>query len=197
MKDTPLSRLITFAPIALMAICYVGCNSDDPPAPQSVAVNADKNEVTDHESLVTEFHTAEVVKLPYSSNDFIVRDTNGVIWYVNTAKPDKVGNRTGKTRIMAPFESRDWLPADYSGFKGYDPQEKAVAMVQALVQSAIQASMISNTLVTNFYNVTNYYDGPEAQLPPQMGGKITAMINKHISEFARTNRVWAEDPVKK
>jgi len=41
--------------------------------------------------LVEQFHTADVVPLPYSNHEFIIRDTNNAIWFSRTDDSENAG----------------------------------------------------------------------------------------------------------
>ncbi len=84
-----------FALVALLG----GCQPQVQPPPPSIQ-NTQQNEITEREGLVDTFQTTEVVGIPMNSHEFMVRDTNGVIWYVST----RDGDRKGRTRIFGWHE---------------------------------------------------------------------------------------------
>jgi hypothetical protein len=61
-----------------------GCDQTEPPPEKPSALkNTEHNQITERETLVREFQSAEVMLLPYITDQFIVRDTNQAIWLVS------------------------------------------------------------------------------------------------------------------
>ncbi len=76
-----ISNVLTLA----SALCLLGCSNDAAKQPEipSALKNTERNQITERETLVREFQSAEVMLLPYTTDQFIVRDTNQGIWLVS------------------------------------------------------------------------------------------------------------------
>jgi hypothetical protein len=99
--------------LILTALGISACNSHDASPPSPSIANVYDNTVTRRQKIVETFHTSDVAPLPYSSDEFIVRDINGAIWFVNTAT---IGNppNCGSTMLFSGPGTNTWslrLPA--------------------------------------------------------------------------------------
>jgi hypothetical protein len=68
-----MKRLLYILPLVVL-LC--GCQSSNTPM----------------SSVVQEFHTSDVRAVPYTTSQFIVRDTNGTVWFTDTHNPSVQSN---------------------------------------------------------------------------------------------------------
>lgn len=130
---------ISFVVLALLT----ACNQDPPPNP--VAQNTLDNAVTKRQKIVEHFRSAEVTQLPYSQIEFIVRDTNGAVWYVNTDTKSS-STPSGGTMLLFAGRTTDWTPPAL--YRPTDDMLLASNLVVGLVQAYLQVSQ-TNTATTN------------------------------------------------
>lgn len=129
----------------LMACFLVGCGSSEESEP--VVSNHQSNTVTDRQKLVSGFRTAEVFALPYSTQEFVIRDTNGCIWYANMNR----GVQMGMAKVFDQFVSRPALSNDYVIPLLSTQEEKAME----LFRIALQVAITNTPPITNTIYVTN------------------------------------------
>lgn len=106
---------ITGIGVTLIIIGIIGCHSDSSPPMMPAVENTNTNAITDRQKLVQQFHTAEVFGFPYDPYQFVIRATNGAVWYANTSS-----NFSGITLMFPPqnvssnsFEPPNWVsPTD-------------------------------------------------------------------------------------
>ena len=82
----------------LCLVLLTGCTVQQEPAP--LVTNIYQNAITDRQKLVQEFKTAEVFVLPDDGYQFVVRDTNGSVWFIHSGRAN--ANQSGKTMIFGP-----------------------------------------------------------------------------------------------
>jgi hypothetical protein len=117
-----------------LALVLAGCNSNEPPAP--VTTNAYRNQITDRQRLVAEFKTAEVYPVPGDEYQFVVRDTNGAVWFVKSDRNASTGG--GKTMLFGPVVP---LPV-----KVEDEETPEQRQTRQAVQAAQMAAQALNVL---------------------------------------------------
>jgi hypothetical protein len=118
-----------------LALALAGCNSNEPPAP--VTTNAYRNQITDRQRLVAEFKTAEVYPVPGDEYQFVVRDTNGAVWFVKSDRNAGSGGG-GKTMLFGPVVP---LP-----IKVEDEETPEQRQTRQAVQAAQMAAQALNVL---------------------------------------------------
>lgn len=120
-------------PLALgLPSLLTGCAPVPSPPPSAVS-NTQINEITEHEQLVDVFQSAEVVSIPTEAHEFLVRDTNGVIWYVSYRAAN-----AGRTRMFGWHEA---FPRP-----GAPP---AVALTNRGIRTTNVFHFDDNTVITN------------------------------------------------
>jgi hypothetical protein len=92
--------------IALFALeMFTACNSQTP-----TETNVYDNALSHRQHVVKIFGTAEVFGLPYNIDEWIVRDTNGCVWFVDTSKN---GTTAGHTLVFNRAPSQQSPVANY------------------------------------------------------------------------------------
>lgn len=123
--------------VAVLGLAFIGCESHDPPAP--VTQNAYRNTITDRQRLVAEFKTAEVYPVPGDEYQFVVRDTNGAVWFV---KSDRNAGSAGggKTMLFGPV-----VPVPVKVEDEETPEQRITRQtVQAAQAAAAALSSLTN-----------------------------------------------------
>lgn len=83
------ATVVVWAIVMAVFGCTPATPVDAPPANSKY-----DNALTHRQKLVEQFGTAEIHMLPYHADEFVVRDTNGAVWYVFAVKDSDQRGRT-------------------------------------------------------------------------------------------------------
>ncbi len=132
-----------------LTILATACNNKETLPPDPALANINPNTVTKRQKIVEAFKTAEVTSVPYHQADFLVRDTNGAIWYVNTDTSSS-SPECGTTMIFAGPGQNNWTVAPPVRV---DPDlvdlSNRVALATVLFDSMVQSIAKAQAKATN------------------------------------------------
>lgn len=134
--------VISLSATLMCAGFITACDHNEPPAP--LVDNKQPNPITDRQRLVREFKTAEVFVLPANDALFIVRDTNGAVWFVNSDRSDGQHRAAGKTLV---FPST--VPAPVMLPEEPDPELEKAKLAMQLLQLAFESYTNTHPVITN------------------------------------------------
>jgi len=84
-----------------VALLLMACGSAQPPPD-----NSQNNDLTMRQQLIELFQTAEVVPVPTQNHQYLIRDSNGAIWFTRTDGTTEAGT----VMLMAGRSNRWALP---------------------------------------------------------------------------------------
>jgi len=109
MKPTTLLWAATLVVCAAVCLHLTGCNSDDSKPAEPIYATAYSTPINDRQKLVDEFKSTEVFAVPGDNTEFLVRDNNGVVWFIKSNRNGAAN--AGKTLV---FVCRSFAPRNDS-----------------------------------------------------------------------------------
>lgn len=139
------------APLLLLLLLVPACGDNKKPNDPALA-NKFANTATKRQRVVEQFQTGDVQQLPYSANEFVVRDHAGSVWYVNTDTASSSAPQGGVSLLFTGAGVTNCVPPTAVDPEMIDLSNRValtVTVIQAMTDAMVKLQQATNQAATN------------------------------------------------